>query len=161
MRISDYGTATVFLLVNKLYVLADWLKGEGSVNSKSIGQSDNWLLTNYDSLIDLDKLLKKKTLPLSRPQSRQSAGLSLQSSESPSRPLTSKRVLPPPLWFQGGRHTRWRGRGRFGARSLESLEDGRNCFFYQFVEIPRRAISFLSLLAKSGLNRSPFEISRS
>ncbi len=27
------------------------------------------------------------------------------------RPLTHKQMLPPPLWFQGGRHTRLRERG--------------------------------------------------
>ncbi len=44
-------------------------------------------------------------------QSRQSAKLFLQSSElGLPQPLTHRRECPPPLWFGGEGHTRWRGR---------------------------------------------------
>jgi hypothetical protein len=44
-------------------------------------------------------------------QNIQSTSLSLQSSElAPPRPLSRKRVLGHPLWFQGGAHSRFRER---------------------------------------------------
>ncbi len=59
----------------------------------------------------------------------QSAKLSFQSSElAPPRPLTRKRVLPPPpLWFQGGEtHACGRvgGRSQFGQRDRHSGTPG-------------------------------------
>jgi hypothetical protein len=47
-------------------------------------------------------------------------------------------------------------------RSLESLMEGHNWFYKQFVEILRVIyiiVYFLSLLTKAGLNLTPFEIS--
>jgi hypothetical protein len=44
-------------------------------------------------------------------QSIQSARLSVQSSNWVPHPLIPRRVLPPPLWVPGGRHTSIQGRG--------------------------------------------------
>jgi hypothetical protein len=66
-----------------------------------------WGVRGGDNWPDLHNMLGGN-----QPQSRQNAKLFLQSSIlGLPQPHTRRRVCPPPLWYRGEGHTRWRERG--------------------------------------------------